>query len=395
MTAADVPASRAKRILAATCGVHALHDGLIDGILIFLPIFQSQFSLSYGLVGLMRAMATGTMAAGQIPVGTLADRLGSRTLLVAGTALAGFGYLCAGLGGSFAGAVAGLVLIGLGASVQHPVASELIAASRDGAARRMALGIYNFSGDVGKMTLPPLAAVLILVFDWRIVCAILCAIAVAVSAGLRFALPADAPHVAALQTPKAEGDATPNTRPFRLLIAIGIFDSATRMAFLTFLPFLLVARGGTVETTGLALSLLFAGGAAGKFVCAWLGARIGPIASVVVSEVLTALAIVAVVVAPLGMLLALLPLLGVALNGTSSILYGSVAELVPESSRRRGFAMFYTATVGSGAVAPILAGAIVDHADLGTMLFGTALIALFVVPLAIGLRPAFEEQSRA
>ncbi len=381
--------STGRRTLVAACAAHVLHDGLIDSILVFLPIFQSQFTLSYGLVGLMRSTATGTMAAAQIPAGALAGTIGNRIVLAAGTILAGVGYLCMGLGGGFIGALAGLALVGFGASAQHPVASELVAGTRDGAARRLALGFYNFTGDLGKMTLPPLAALLLLVLDWHIVAIILFGIAALVGAALLALLPQDGPHPVAQETADPV-TGSPDTKPFRLLVGIGLCDSATRMAFLTFLPFLLASRGGTVETTGLALSLLFAGGAAGKFVCGWLGTRIGPILSVILSEILTAVMIAVVAFAPLHATLALLPLLGIALNGTSSILYGSVAELVPDSARRRAFAIFYTATVGSGAIAPVLAGAFVDRAGLVAMLFGTALLALCVVPLALLLRPAFQ-----
>jgi len=66
---------------------------------------------------------------------------------------------------------------------------------------------------------------------------------------------------------------------FALLLAIGIIDSATRMGFLTFLPFLLKAKGASLSTVGLALMLVFAGGAAGKLVCGFLGARIGVLAT--------------------------------------------------------------------------------------------------------------------
>ena len=57
-----------------------------------------------------------------------------------------------------------------------------------------------------------------------------------------------------------------------------MIDSATRMGFLTFLPFILIAKGASLPTVGLALTLVFAGGAAGKLVCAFIGARIGVIA---------------------------------------------------------------------------------------------------------------------
>src|SRR5204863_9298390 len=74
---------------------------------------------------------------------------------------------------------------------------------------------------------------------------------------------------------------------FPVLLSIGVLDSATRSAFLTFLPFVLTAKGASLPTIGLALTLVFAGGAAGKLVCAFIGARIGVIVTVCLSEGLT------------------------------------------------------------------------------------------------------------
>ena len=56
---------------------------------------------------------------------------------------------------------------GLGASTQHPLASSLIAHAFAGTRSLKALGTYNFAGDIGKMTLPAAAALLIMVLPWR------------------------------------------------------------------------------------------------------------------------------------------------------------------------------------------------------------------------------------
>ena len=128
-----------------------------------------------------------------------------------------------------------------------------------------------------------------------------------------------------------------------------MFDSATRMGFLLFLPFLLTAKGASMPAIGLALTLVFAGGAAGKLVCAFIGARIGAIATVWLTEGLTAVLIVALLPLPLEAAFVLLPVIGIALNGTSSVLYGSVPDLVTAERRARAFSIFYTGTIGSGA----------------------------------------------
>jgi FSR family fosmidomycin resistance protein-like MFS transporter len=130
-------------------------------------------------------------------------------------------------------------------------------------------------------------------------------------------------------------DLTPGRR-FNLLLAIGAFDTATRMGYLLFLPFLFEGKGGNGSTLGLGLALLFGGGALGKAVCGWLGQHLGVVRSVIVTEATTALFIVATLVLPLGPVLVLLPFLGVVLNGTSSVLYGTVPELARKGETSRG-----------------------------------------------------------
>jgi FSR family fosmidomycin resistance protein-like MFS transporter len=85
-------------------------------------------------------------------------------------------------------------------------------------------------------------------------------------------------------------------------------------------------------------------------------------------------------------LLLLLPL-GIALNGTSTVLYGSVAELAPDSRRAHAFAVFYTATLGGGAVAPSLYGQIADRIGLPMTILCVAGLALLTLPLACSLQP--------
>ena len=164
---------------------------------------------------------------------------------------------------------------------------------------------------------------------------------------------------------------------FPTLLSIGVIDSATRMGFLTFLPFILTAKGASLPAIGIALTLVFAGGAAGKLVCAFIGARIGVISTVFLTEILTLVLILAILPLPLEAAIVMLPLLGIALNGTSSVLYGSVPELVAPERRTRAFGIFYTGTIGAGAIAPILYGFVGDAfgLDIGGIVVVAAIVA--------------------
>ena len=175
-----------------------------------------------------------------------------------------------------------------------------------------------------------------------------------------------------------------------LLFAIHIADDLVRTGFLIFLPFLLRDKGADLPTIGLGQSLLFAGGAAGKLVMGWVGAKLGVVPSVVMTEVATTVLILALLPLPLPLALILLPAVGLMLNGTSSVLYGTIPEFVSPERRTRAFAVFYTGGSVAGAAGPLLFGLLGDVIGLPSALTIVALVALTTVPLVWVLRPAFK-----
>jgi MFS family permease len=358
--------------------------------------------MGYAALGLLRTCYSGTMAALQIPSALVSERLGVPLVLAAGTALAGLGYLIAGASVGFWTLVLALVIGGIGSSTQHPLASALVARAFAGPRSMKALGTYNFAGDIGKMTVPAAASLMLVLMPWQPTLAILGMLGLAAGAAIfvltpRFAQERDtAPESASELAPSDAVPAAPlrSRLGFPILLSIGMVDSATRMGFLIFLPFVLIAKGASLPTVGLALTLVFAGGAAGKLVCAFIGARIGVIATVCLTEGLTTIGILALLPLPLEAALVILPIIGVALNGTSSVLYGSVPELVEPQKRARMFSIFYTGTIGSGAVAPVIYGLVGDAVGVPVALTVVAAICLATLPLALVLRPALPASAR-
>lgn len=385
ITAADrhEPGRAKPRNLLAACIVHALHDGYTDGLYAFLPIWQSQFRLSYASLAVVRGLYYGTMGGLQLPSDRLLQRVTARTALVLATLIAAAGFAIMALPLGFAGLCIGLFVAGIGSSIQHPRGSMLVTETY-GTASRRPLGIYNFSGDLGKAALPAIAALLLPVLAWRPVLGLMALLGVAVTGFLIILAPSAAVPRNAEKTPRGEGY---GRHGFGLLTLIGGLDTATRMGYLLFLPFLIHGRGGGSATVGIALALLFVGGAFGKASCNWLSERLGVIGSVIATEAATASLVIFTLFTPLVPTLVMLPLLGIVLNGTSSVLYGTVPELAPDGDRSRAFAIFYTSVIGSGGVAPILYGAVADHSSQAIGIVSAALTAAAIVPLAIGLRP--------
>ena len=233
-----------KRTLFAASIAHATHDGMSDVIYILLPIWQSQFALSYVIAGLMRGLYSGVMASFQIQASHFAKRLGRKQLLVSGTALSGAAYLFAGQAGALIGLFIALMLGGLGASTQHPLASSLVAETNehDKAASRSALSIYNFSGDIGKMLLPAAVGLALSWFSWQQCVDAIGLLGLGMAAVLAWLIPSSktAPNPQIKDARRGTSSETVSAAAlgsgFNALICTGVIDSATRMGFLTFLP---------------------------------------------------------------------------------------------------------------------------------------------------------------
>jgi FSR family fosmidomycin resistance protein-like MFS transporter len=378
-----------RRNLLGACLAHLLHDGYTDQLYALLPVWQLEFGLSYAGLAIVRALYYGTMAGFQVPADRLMANLSSRAVLTLATFIAAGGYLVASLPFGFAILCVGLVCAGLGSSLQHPRASHLVAAAY-GTASRGPLGIYNFAGDLGKAIFPATVALLLPLIAWRPVVALTALVGLFVAVALLLLLPSElrGPEVP-IQSDEKGGDG----RGFSLLVMIGALDTSTRMGYLLFLPFLLRAKGGHEATVGIGLAMLFAGGALGKASCGWLGQRLGVVWSVIATEALTAAFMVTTLVLPLSAMLAILPFLGIVLNGTSSVLYGTVPELARKDQVSRAFALFYTGVIGAGGLAPIAYGLIADHTNRAIGVIASASTAAAIIPMVLALKPLLTNRS--
>jgi MFS family permease len=386
---------RARATLVASSIIHFLHDGCSDLLYVLFPVWAQEFSLSFAQVGLLRTGYSGALALFQVPAGFLAERWGEPRVLAAGTFVTAVGFLCLGTAGGFALLLVFLVLGGLGSGTQHPLSSSLVSRAYEEGRRRVALGTFNFSGDLGKVTWPACVAFITAWAGWRWATRGMGAVVLAAAVGIFFVLASLAQsdgETKAVRTAERTGTGwgIRNAWGFSLLSAIHGIDNGSRTVFLTYLPFLLLGKGAGMDVMGLALGITFAGGATGKFVCGVLAERLGIIRTVLVTEAATGLGILVLLALPVMPAMFLLPILGIALNGTSSVLYGTVAELVVPERRSRVYGVFYTIGIGSGALAPPLFGLLSDAAGVPVTLAVLAAVILTTLPLAQLLRPAVE-----
>jgi MFS family permease len=380
-----------KRTLATCCAVHTLHDGLSDVSYVLLPLLAQTFGLSLVQVGVIRGAHRAAMAAFQIPAGLFAERFGERNLLAFGTLLVGVAFLGLGYAPGFWAILVALFGAGLGSSVQHPLGSTLISRAYPLEGRRAALGTYNFAGDVGKFAFGAIVSLLLLVgISWQApvlgfgVAALVAAAAVlALVADTRTPVRTDAAGAAK----KTVGWGIRDRQGFTVLCLIEILDSSTRTGFLTFIAFLLIAEGLSEGWAASAVPLVFIGGMAGKLACGLLAERLGVVRMIIVTELATACGIFAA--------LALLPLVGVVLQGTSSVLYATVGEFVEPDRLPRSFGLFYTIGSICGIAAPLGYGLLGDRFGVSTAIATMGVVVLLTIPLAVLLKPRFAAAPQA
>ena len=134
---------------------------------------------------------------------------------------------------------------------------------------------------------------------------------------------------------------------------------------------------------------------AGKLACGLLAERLGVVRMIVVTELATACGIFAALALPAIAAFVLLPLLGVVLQGTSSVLYATVGEFVEPDRLPRSFGLFYTIGSICGIAAPLGYGLLGDRFGVGIAIATMGVVVLLTIPLAILLKPRYSAAAQA
>jgi MFS family permease len=367
--------------------MHLVNDGCFVAIYPILPLMAAEFHLTYAQIGLLKTALSTASSAFQLPMALLAERFGEITLLALGTAWVAAGFMVLGLAVSFWQVLILLFGAGLGGSVQHPVASSFVSRAYDGHGRATALGVLNFAGDLGKFIVPLVLAFSLTAYGWRASLFALGAVSLLFAWGFWWFLhdqdrqrSTGQPHEPSTDT-KTTGWGIQHPKTFGVIVSMGVLDASVRSALLTFVPFLLLDKGMTEVQAGLMLTIIFAGGAAGKLGCGFLADKLGIAPMIVLTEACTGVFIVLLLIAGAWTITPLLFCVGFFLNGTSSVLLDGVADLFDASKRSRGYGLYFTIYLGAGAIGPIVYGTIGDAWSLPAVFMAMAAASLLIVPL--------------
>lgn len=358
--------ARQHPVLIASCGAHLVQDGLVALQYVLLPILAQVFGLNYSQVGFLRAVSNSAMTLLEIPAGVLAERFSEMRLLIFGLLCAGLGYLWVAHAANFYLILLGFLIAGSGAAFQHSLASALISKSFDDAGRRRALGIYNAFGDVGKLAFTGVFSLAIGVgVAWNLVVTALCMVTLSFALLMIFLLrrsvPAPAVDTTSQRIALADGKwGIKHPRRFSWLCLTVFLDTLAQSVFLTFIAFLLLAKGAGDALSSLAVVLALSGGMVGKLVSGYLAVHYGDRNAFRILQLVTILGLILLAILPALPILILLPLIGVAVQGSTTVTYGALADFIQRDRQSRGYAIIYTLSSLSAVVGPVVFGGLAD-----------------------------------
>jgi MFS family permease len=386
-----------RRVLLFGSTTHILSDLFFILLIPLLPTIKNDLQLSYTEIGILRSAFTVASAVLQIPAGFLAEHIGEFWMLLGGNAWVSIGLIGMSVMPSFWPLIYMTIIGGLGGGMQHPLASSMVSRAYESSGRSSAVGTVNFAGDLGKMLAPLSAAGILLFGTWRTALWIVGALGLFfIAAGIplknKLDLGKPIPQVSSSATKQNQSES--KLSGFIVLTVIGILDNAVRNGTLILFPFILIERGITEGQITLMLFLLFAGGASGKYVCGWLDERVGTIPLIWLTKGITAALLISTLVAPAISLWPLALILGVGLNGTSSVLYATVAKFIPAQRRTRYYGYFYTTNEIGTVVAPLSYGFIADQMGLRMSVLIMGVMTSLILPASLALSKHLKQESK-
>jgi len=155
------------RVVAPVCAAHFLSHFYMIMLAPLFAFIRADYGVSYTDLALALTAFNLVSALLQTPVGFLVDRIGARSVLIAGVAIGALAFAVAGLVNSFTVFIAMFALAGLGNTVYHPADYSLL--SQHGTPARMGqvFSFHTFSGILGGAVAPAALLTMQSRFGWR------------------------------------------------------------------------------------------------------------------------------------------------------------------------------------------------------------------------------------
>ncbi|MFA9427871.1 MFS transporter [Natronorubrum sp. A-ect3] len=399
-----------RSIAGFTMAGHSLVHWFETSIPIFLVVWLAEFDVSVALLGIIVALGYAPFGLGALPGGILADRYGTKRLIL--LCLLGMSgsfiiLALASIADSIYAIAVGLILWGIAASIYHPAGLALISTGVD--ERGTVFAWHGIAGNVGIALGPFVAATLLIFLEWQYVAAVL---AVPGILAALYGLQADFDPTAAVEADVDAGpdeelslaDLVSNSRTlfasaFAVVFAIVTFEGLFYRGMLTYLPEIL---HGLPVMDGVSIGAGFDGiqpadyiyvgllvvGMAGQYAGGKLTNRLAAERGLMgIFVVLAVLALMFVPVTSLGLapLLALCGVIGFFLFAIQPFYQEAVAVHTPADTRGLSYGYTYLGEFGFGSASIALGGFVLGSFQLMAFFAMLSVFALIGAALSFGL----------
>ena len=331
-----------------------------------IPTFVADLGLTYAAAGTIQTAYFWTYTVVQIPIGLVADRWGSRRVMMASMAVLVAGALAFAASRTYLESIGARMLVGLGAAAFWVPGMRLITEWFPQRERGRATGLMSagggLGGTLGLVIVPWVASA----FGWRVAYGALAIpallVLVVIATTLRSGAAAGPAARRASGGSLARVLATPSLWPLNIAV---LFSYGGYFSFVTFLPAYLVKALGLSDTeAGLVTGLITAGTIVSWPVAGALSDRTGRRKPIyLVSQAASALVCVvfALLVPSLGAAGAAAAALAAGLLVGGMILpFVAIVEMFPHEQAATAAGVANTACFVGGMILPIVLGRVVD-----------------------------------
>lgn len=360
---------------------------------VLLPELRATYGFGLGTAGLLLTVLWLANAAGQVPGGVLADRIGEGKVLIVSTVLSAVTVVLIATTNSVIALFVLTVLLGGGIAlfgVARYTILENIFPERVGTA----VGIVLAAADAGQALLPPLAGILAAAVLWQLGFAYTLPLFFVVVIALWLYVPTSS------ATGKNGDSGTFSRKSFRYVIESIVqgpvlYASGSFIIYMTvwitftgFYPtYLSETKGLTTTTAGIFFGLFFAVGVAIKPLSGIAYDRIGIRRSIAIIASISGVSLVVLPFVEGTIPLALTTLFIAPILGSGTITQSYIIQMLPQETKGTGLGAVRTIGMTLAAMSPAIFGALADRGFFDEVFLSLAICAAAMALLAIRIPP--------
>jgi len=167
--AVSIPAGRLGewRVVGPVCAAHFLSHYYMIMLAPLFVFVRADYGVSYTELGLALTGFNVASALFQTPAGFLVDRIGARSVLIAGVAVGAAAFAVAGIVNSFAVFIAMYAVAGIGNAAYHPADYSLLSEYAPPSRLGQVFSYHTFAGILGSAVAPATLLAMASHYGWR------------------------------------------------------------------------------------------------------------------------------------------------------------------------------------------------------------------------------------